>query len=385
MEKCIVIILCMSAMAFGLNKRYLQPPQVDTVGLVAHYKLYAGPTGVNTVFDYSLNGNEGTWQGAELITNGDFANWTGVDPDAEPDNWTVTGTDSSNDHKLVDATNACQLITTDGAFVQIAQTILTVGKTYSFSISISAITGGLTLAMGGGNNIVSYTTTGTKTGTFVAVDPDFQIKRAAVENTDVTFTNISVRAVLEGSYPGVLFDGADNKITVSADPTIDANGKTALTISAWINPASGGENDGGRVIDKISGDGGYVLFVGDEVASAVQLAANVLYDGVSDSETTTTARTPINTWTHVAMVHNEDSAKKTKIYFNGVLQALTTDNAGVGTIDNDSAVDLTIGNLAAATTRTFDGLIDDVRIYNVAKSAAEVKSIFETTRWRYSQ
>lgn len=40
-----------------LNPEILQP-QVNTVGLIAHYKLYEG-----TAFDYSLNGNDGTVTG----------------------------------------------------------------------------------------------------------------------------------------------------------------------------------------------------------------------------------------------------------------------------------------------------------------------------------
>lgn len=44
------------------NARYLQP-QVSTVGLIAHYKLWAGPTTTGKVFDYSLRGHGGTLQG----------------------------------------------------------------------------------------------------------------------------------------------------------------------------------------------------------------------------------------------------------------------------------------------------------------------------------
>ena len=45
------------------DAKYLQP-QVNTVGLVAHWKLWAGFTSSVKVFDYSLNGNIGTVSGA---------------------------------------------------------------------------------------------------------------------------------------------------------------------------------------------------------------------------------------------------------------------------------------------------------------------------------
>ena len=44
------------------DARYLQS-QVSTVGLITHYKLWAGPTTTGKVFDYSLRGHGGTLQG----------------------------------------------------------------------------------------------------------------------------------------------------------------------------------------------------------------------------------------------------------------------------------------------------------------------------------
>ncbi|HDY86179.1 hypothetical protein LCGC14_1851790 [marine sediment metagenome] len=41
-------------------KRKFSRPQINTVSLVAWYKLWAGLTTGTTVFDYSLNGNDGT-------------------------------------------------------------------------------------------------------------------------------------------------------------------------------------------------------------------------------------------------------------------------------------------------------------------------------------
>ena len=45
----------------------LLTPQVNTLGLVAQYKLYAGLTSASKVFDYSLSGNDGTVTGTSII------------------------------------------------------------------------------------------------------------------------------------------------------------------------------------------------------------------------------------------------------------------------------------------------------------------------------
>ncbi len=47
-------------------KPELLVPQINTVGLVAHYKLWAGLTTTASVFDYSLGGKSGTPTGTDI-------------------------------------------------------------------------------------------------------------------------------------------------------------------------------------------------------------------------------------------------------------------------------------------------------------------------------
>ena len=194
-------------------------------------------------------------------------------------------------------------------------------------------------------------------------------------------------AVTLPAYPGFSFDGADSKITVPADPSIDANGKTALTISVWINPASDGEGGFGRILDKFDVAGtptaGYAFFLESEAASKVIIRVLLIHAGFSN-DVRSGVVVPINTLSHVAYVYNEDGGKEGKLYLNGEILTLSIDQDGTGDVQDDSAVDLTIGN-ATAISRTFDGLIDNVMIFNTAKSAAEIKSIYEVTRGRYSR
>lgn len=48
-----------------MKKKYMHP-EPSTVGLVAHYKLWAGYTSSTTVFDYSLSGLIGTKSGTNI-------------------------------------------------------------------------------------------------------------------------------------------------------------------------------------------------------------------------------------------------------------------------------------------------------------------------------
>ncbi len=75
------------------------------------------------------------------------------------------------------------------------------------------------------------------------------------------------------------------------------------------------------------------------------------------------------TWTGSA------TATNAKIYTNGVEASYAVTTNGVGTRSNDSAYDVIIGNESAGA-RTFDGVIDDVRIYNRVLNASEIAAVY---------
>ena len=178
------------------------------------------------------------------------------------------------------------------------------------------------------------------------------------------------------------FDGATSKITVGADSTIDANSLGNFTLSAWVFVDSDGENDVGRIIDKWSGTKvGYRLWVHSESSSTVKVSWEVGY-GTTNALIISTTTISTGVWHRVRAVSNAD--KSLDLYFDGAVATYATDTTGVGTVGDDSAVDLTIGNETAAAAKTFDGEIDDVRLYNDAQTAAQIdlSRIWGLTRFR---
>ena len=175
---------------------------------------------------------------------------------------------------------------------------------------------------------------------------------------------------------GFVFDGVDDVITVPADPTIDLNGKTALSISVWINPASDGEGDTGRIVDKMPAGAasGYRFYVVSEAAGFVKLTFDNRF-AVNGQSTTNLANVPLNTWSYVAYSLNEDGDGKGKIYVNGVLQALSSDNPFTAPAVDDSAVVMQIGNVVSLD-RTFDGTIDNLMIFDQALTQTEITSLY---------
>jgi len=76
-----------------------------------------------------------------------------------------------------------------------------------------------------------------------------------------------------------------------------------------------------------------------------------------------------NRWYHVAATYNKDNTL-IKLFINGKL-----DNSGSYNLSiNPSSSDVVIGKKANSSNYYFNGLIDDVRIYNYAKSAQEIEA-----------
>ncbi|MCP4708001.1 MAG: LamG domain-containing protein, partial [Planctomycetes bacterium] len=80
---------------------------------------------------------------------------------------------------------------------------------------------------------------------------------------------------------------------------------------------------------------------------------------------------------HVAVTY-EGIYSDLKMYINGIEQELVSfGQSPAGYINDNSALDLIIGN-SLNQNSTFDGIIDEVRIWNVARSAEEIQAGMQT-------
>ena len=81
----------------------------------------------------------------------------------------------------------------------------------------------------------------------------------------------------------------------------------------------------------------------------------------------------LNAWNHVAATFASSTlASDAHVYINGVEPTYKTSQDAVGGRINDSSWSVLMGNLGG----TFNGLIDEVRVYNRALSAQEVKYLY---------
>lgn len=175
----------------------------------------------------------------------------------------------------------------------------------------------------------------------------------------------------------LLFDGSNDRVNLTSDAQLDDVFEGGATVMAWINPDNWGESDSGRVLDKTDStsgnrDGWAIGLDGNDASLA-------FVQGFSgDNGYWVTAEDSIrrDVWQHIAVVYDASSTgNDPAVYIDGVSQALIESSSPAGSLRSDAALNLTLGNYAQGTNRTFDGMIDDVRIYPRLLSESEINDI----------
>jgi hypothetical protein len=161
------------------------------------------------------------------------------------------------------------------------------------------------------------------------------------------------------------YDGSDDRITVADSETIDPSDE--ITISAWIKMNS--DNPGKSILGKHIDDStrGYFAQINYYTTSLnFYVSVNNTHQGVLSTYVMTTG-----VW---HMVTGTYDGSHVRVYIDGSEKDSTELS---GTMDNNSEP-LSVGCLSAngATQDFFDGLIDEVRVYNRALSADEIKGLY---------
>jgi hypothetical protein len=168
------------------------------------------------------------------------------------------------------------------------------------------------------------------------------------------------------------FDGVDDSVTVADANSLDL--AAGMTLEAWVNP---GAMDGWEsVVVKERGTGSYSYALYAQDGGAQPGGATVPSGNLHANGNFRTLRgvSPIaaGTWTHVATTYNGETQR---LFVNGVEVA---SRAQAGSIDVGTG-NLRIGGNDVWAGEYFQGLIDEVRIYDRALTASEITADMGTT------
>lgn len=166
------------------------------------------------------------------------------------------------------------------------------------------------------------------------------------------------------------FDGANRRIDVADDPKLDIY--STLTVTAWIRPNSIPTSD---LMSYMSKDNNYEAHV------ATNGRINWWWNGGGGGtrDLFTPANTIVtNTWQFVALVFSRGTQT---IYIGTTGATATAYNVGTDNAQlTPDASKFQIGDDQDLGGRRFNGLIDEVRIYDVALTASEVEQVRTATR-----
>ncbi len=331
--------------ADAIRTRVGQQLSGDESNLTAYYRFDDDADG-NVVHDLTGNGNDGT------LTNGAKI----VDPatNAEP---TVLG-------------NEIEIQTSEIAAG--SMTGIDVPGTPAYSI----VGGTTTYTTANGGSVTINTTTGAWT-----YDPadgyygsDSFTLRAASTHNSVNFTDDETVTVTIKSdtnveaHDGVLqLDGNNSWANVGDANALDITGD--FTLEAWIKPEGPGTNGltGGVIAGK---ENAYLLARSPDGSITFALNGPNGTWGWTD----TGYDAPLDTWTHLALAF-DGSEQTVKLYANGELAATSTDGIIPTGITSGSGA-FAIGG-RPAQNEEFEGLIDDVRVWNDLRTADEIRENYD--------
>jgi hypothetical protein len=173
------------------------------------------------------------------------------------------------------------------------------------------------------------------------------------------------------------FDGSTQFFDVPHDPVMNIT--TNLTVCAWVKPIVQDPPVDGWIIDKyaLSASRGYGLLHDDFGTGAGGGRWCFQLGDISSSphRLRSTSAPQSNTW--VLLVGTFDSVSgDAKLYINGALD--NTLNIGAGNTLHTNSVDLNLGASSPTPSLCYEGLGDEISIWNCTMDLAEVQEVWGT-------
>ena len=165
-----------------------------------------------------------------------------------------------------------------------------------------------------------------------------------------------------------VFNGSSSYITLTQPVNLSTDN---FTYSFWIYPTT---NTGyGAPLAQYGNSTPTRNFYSYRVGSTEKITFGLVSTGAVFNQLISTGTTPLNQWSHVALVRDSSTQK---IYINGQLSGTLSNTTTTST----SSEPFLIGDTNdVVADEFFEGKIDQVRIYDKALSAADVTTLYNET------
>lgn len=171
------------------------------------------------------------------------------------------------------------------------------------------------------------------------------------------------------------FNGSDSYTNVDGSTTSLDNTTNGLTLAGWVKPNFDTSSGSGYVLRVSGGGNNNTGFGWGRNTSAGQLEFEWSDDRIAYDDTTNRN----GEWTFVTCVADSDTdSVNLTLYLNG--QEMKSGGVSGNQTVNDK-VGIVLGNWSSnGADTTFNGIIDDIRIYNRALSEPEIQTLYELER-----
>jgi hypothetical protein len=259
---------------------------------------------------------------------------------------------------------------------------LTASSGASYLWSNGAQTPSITVNQSGNYSVVVTSAAGcTNTSTPVTVTvnalPAIPVISSAGSTTVCVGSPVTLSAGGANAGTAIDFDGSNDNIVIPNNAAF--NFTSQYTVESWINLRT---YQYGTILAKFEDDNnnrGWMVNIGETGAPTVHVVHSRLGTWTNPIQWNSGFQPTLNTWYHIAVVFDASlSTNQIKLYVNGALTAQTswpytiTPNAAnmyIGGYDNPGN-----GVNGGANGRFFNGRLDEVRVWNVARTAAQISA-----------
>lgn len=181
--------------------------------------------------------------------------------------------------------------------------------------------------------------------------------------------------------PALSFDGTDDEVNAGNASILQI--LSSLSVSAWVYATAFPNGDDNNFFTKSQDINRAIKFSATVDNTVQQIYFSVSNDGTTTIRRYTATTITANVWYHVVGVYDA-TALTLDIYLNGQLDNGTL----VGTVPAsvfNSVEPIRLGTLGSRPDRSWQGLLDDVRLYNRPLFGDEVWSLYESPFLEFAQ